>query len=1117
MPKRRVIPSTSSDDHLWYKDAIIYELHIRAFSDSDGDGVGDIRGLIEKLDYLHDLGITTIWLLPFYPSPLKDDGYDISDYTDILPVYGTMTEFKNLVEEAHDHGLRVITEMVINHTSDQHPWFQRARRASPTSRWRDFYVWSDNTDKYQDARIIFKDSEYSNWAWDNSAKAYYWHRFYSHQPDLNYDNHLVRRAVLRVVDFWLKLGVDGLRVDAVPYLYEREGTNCENLPETHAFLKELRQHIDEKFRNRMLLAEANQWPEDAAAYFGHGDESNMAFHFPLMPRMFMSIRMEDRFPIVDILQQTPPVPESCQWALFLRNHDELTLEMVTDEERDYMYRVYAADPTARLNLGIRRRLAPLLNNDRRKIELMKALLFSLPGTPVIYYGDEIGMGDNFYLGDRNGVRTPMQWSPDRNAGFSQANPQKLYLPPIIDPEYHYETINVETQQNNPDSFLWWLKRLIALRKRYKAFGRGSLEFLHPDNRRVLAFIRRYQDELLLIVANLSHMAQQVHLDLSDFKDKVPMELFGRTEFSPISGDRYSLTLAPYGFFWFSLEPEAVTTVRQQALPLEEAVVAPPTIWKEEYLTNPENWYVVEDLLTKSIVGRRWFRGKARPILSSEIEDVIPMHSGDLSAYLILLRIDYKEGESELYTATVAADSESRVEALLRQYPQALVAYLESYGGHDGTKRVLYDAMIDERFCSSLVEAVTKRRRTKGERGQIVSLRGRAFKDVGRVADAELRPVIIKSDQTNTSAIYGKRLILKLFRRIESGLNPEIEIGRFLTEKTGFQHTAPFVGALQYRRKGIRPMSLAILSGLVPNEGDAWQYTLDSLERFFKRALTHPTVQVPPVPYGSPTFLGGEAPQLAQETIGAYLSSAQLLAQRTAELHISLASVPDDPEFAPEPFSMTYQKSVYHSMRSLTGQNLDLLEQSLNGLPDETKEDARTVLNLQGDIIEQFEPLRSRKFNAARIRCHGDYHLGQVLYTGRDFAIIDFEGEPARPLSERRLKRSPLRDVAGMVRSFDYAAHSAAVLYSASKASQDDFLLLERWGRFWYTWVSAVFLSSYLETVKDAHLLPEDRDDVTVLLNACLLEKAVYEIGYELNNRPAWLRVPIRGILQLLEK
>src|SRR5712672_2556350 len=540
--------SQTSVDPLWYKDAVIYELHVKTFCDSDGDGMGDFRGLMEKLDYLQELGVTAIWLLPFYPSPMRDDGYDIADYFDVNPNFGTLDDFRAFLDAAHDRNLRVITELVINHTSDQNPWFQKSRRAvaryGPVAAsddrvsarasgvtdpgysdydlpYRDFYVWSETPEKYKDARIIFKDFETSNWAWDPLAKAYYWHRFYSHQPDLNFDNPAVHVAVKKVCDFWLWMGVDGLRLDAIPYLYEREDTNCENLPETHKYLRELRAHVDAKFPNRMLLSEANQWPEDAAAYFGNGDEAHMNFHFPLMPRMFMALQMEDRFPIIDIMEQTPVIPENCQWAMFLRNHDELTLEMVTDEERDYMYRVYATDRRMQVNLGIRRRLAPLLENDRRRIELMNALLLSLPGTPVLYYGDEIGMGDNIYLGDRNGVRTPMQWSPDRNAGFSRANPQKLYLPVIIDPEYHYEAINVEAQQNNPNSLLWWMKRLISFRKRSKVFGRGSLEFLPSENRKVLAFVRRYQDEAVFVVANLSRLAQYLDNDLSAFKGIEP--------------------------------------------------------------------------------------------------------------------------------------------------------------------------------------------------------------------------------------------------------------------------------------------------------------------------------------------------------------------------------------------------------------------------------------------------------------------------------------------------------------------------------------------------------------------------------------------------------------------
>ncbi len=557
--RARVRQSTGfGPDPLWYKDAIVYEVPVRAFQDSSGDGIGDFRGLTSRLDYLADLGVTAIWLLPFYPSPLRDDGYDIADYGSIHPDFGTMRDVRTFIREAHRRELRVITELVFNHTSDQHPWFKRARKAPPGSPERDWYVWSDTPERYRDARIIFKDFEPSNWSWDAVAGAYFWHRFYSHQPDLNFDQPRVREALLKATDFWLEAGVDGLRLDAIPYLYERDGTNCENLPETHAFLKTLRRHVDERFADRMLLAEANQWPEDSVAYFGDGDECHMAFHFPLMPRMFMALRMEDRFPILDILDQTPDLPESGQWALFLRNHDELTLEMVTDEERDYMYRVYAADPQARINLGIRRRLAPLLGNNRRRIELLNGLLFSLPGTPVIYYGDEIGMGDNVYVGDRNGVRTPMQWSSDRNAGFSSANRQRLYLPVVTDPEYHYEAVNVEAQQANPQSLLWWMKRVIALRKKHPAFGRGSLQFLHPDNRRILAFIREHEDETILVVANLSRYAQWTELPLGRYEGRIPVELFGSVEFPRIGREPYMVSLGPHSFLWFRLAADPAT-------------------------------------------------------------------------------------------------------------------------------------------------------------------------------------------------------------------------------------------------------------------------------------------------------------------------------------------------------------------------------------------------------------------------------------------------------------------------------------------------------------------------------------------------------------------------------
>ena len=1116
MKKRsRTKPSPFRDDPLWYKDAIVYELHIRAFSDSQGDGVGDFLGLTEKLDYLEDLGITALWLLPFYPSPLKDDGYDISDYTSIQPVYGNMHDFRIFMDEAHQRGLRVITELVVNHTSDQHPWFQRARRAAAGSRWRDFYAWSDTPEKYREARIIFKDTEYSNWTLDYVAKAYYWHRFYSHQPDLNYDNPAVRRAILRVIDFWLRLGVDGLRMDAVPYLYEREGTNCENLPETHAFLKELRKHIDGKFVNRMLLAEANQWPEDAAAYLGDGDEFHMAFHFPLMPRMFMAIRMEDRFPIIDILQQTLAIPENCQWAVFLRNHDELTLEMVTDEERDYMYRMYASDPAARLNLGIRRRLAPLLNNDRKKIELMNGLLFSLPGTPVIYYGDEIGMGDNFYLGDRNGVRTPMQWSPDRNAGFSNANSQKLYLPPIADPEYNYESINVENQQNNPDSLLWWMKRTIALRKRFKAFGRGSLEFLQPKNRKVLAFLRRYQDEVILVVANLSHAAQQTELDLAEFQGRVPVELFGRAEFAPITDGQYYFTLGPHAFYWFSLESERAETLRFRALSQEAVVTLPTLAETEKKLFVKENWFVLEAVLLDYIRGRRWFRGKARAPWALQMLDVIPIHSPEFAANLVLIRVEYTEGEPETYILPLTSAPAEQADQIMAEYPHAVVARLKAGKGDGDNESLLYDALVNKNFCRFLIGAIGRRSHLKGKAGEVLASRTRVFRDIRGPAEVSLEPVPVKVEQSNTSVIYGARLILKLLRRLEEGINPELEIGRFLTEKTAFPHISQVAGALEYHRKKGEIITLATLQSFVPNEGDAWQYTLDFLNRYFEYVLAHPTVQVPPIPEKHLLSLLKESPALAQETIGPYLVSAQLLGKRTAELHVALASAPDDPDFAPEPFSLVYQNSLCHAMRSFATQTLQLLRERLKELPEDLRENAQQVLDSDKSIMKRFELIRNRKISAARIRCHGDYHLGQVLHTGKDFVIIDFEGEPARSLSERRIKRSPLRDVAGMIRSFHYAAHSALLRQASLALRPEDLPALEHWAQFWYVWVSSSFLMSYLNGVEQTRLLPDDPEQLRILLDAYRLEKAIYEIGYELNNRPDWLKVSLQGILQLM--
>ncbi|MBD1938624.1 maltose alpha-D-glucosyltransferase [Microcoleus sp. FACHB-68] len=1104
--------SILKDDALWFKNAIIYEVPVRAFADSNGDGIGDFRGLTEKLDYLQDLGVTALWLLPFFPSPLKDDGYDIADYTSVNPIYGTLEDFKDFLEAAHQRGIRVIIELIVNHTSDQHPWFQRARRSPKGSPERDFYVWSETPEKYQEARIIFQDFETSNWAWDPLAKAYYWHRFYSHQPDLNYDNPAVRQAVIEVLDFWLAMGVDGLRMDAVPYLYEREGTNCENLPETHVFLKQLRTHVDEKFPNRMLLAEANQWPEDAAQYYGAGDECHMNFHFPLMPRLFMSLRMEDSFPISDILHQTPAIPDNCQWGLFLRNHDELTLEMVSDEDRDYMYRVYAQDPEMRVNLGIRRRLAPLLGNDRRQIELLNSLLLSLPGTPVLYYGDEIGMGDNVYVGDRNGVRTPMQWSADRNAGFSRANPHKLYLPVIVESEYHYEAINVEAQRANPNSLWYSMKRLMATRKRFQALGKGTFELLHPENRKVLAFTRTYNGEHILVVANLSRFVQTVELDLSAFKGMEPVEIFGRTHFPSIGESPYFLSVGPYTFYWFTLQMQL--SELQPAKPQAELPTLAVSGQWQNVFSQAQVKGTLESILANYLYNCRWFGGKARIVQSAHIGEVIPVSYKDLESQLVWLQVDYTQGDPQTYLLLLAYAEGEQAALIQAEMPQAVVARLQIQGKESAG--ILFDAVVDKHFLSFPLEAIAQNQVYKGKAGQLVATATDIFEQIKEGA-TNLEPTLIKGEQSNTSVIYGDRFILKLFRKLEEGINPDLEIGLFLGAKKRLQHFASIAGSLEYRRPKAEPMTVGILQEFILDTRSSWEYTLDSLRDYFDRVTVQQTeITEIPIPSGSLLDLQAlEIPELAGQTIGSYLASAQLLGQRTAELHIALASDADNPDFAPEAFSTFYQRSIYQSARNLTGQVLLLLKNRLKSLPDESQKLAHTVLERQEQLMGRYQLVLNQKITAKRTRCHGDYHLGQVLYTGKDFIIIDFEGEPARSLSERRMKRSALRDVAGMLQSFNYAASMGLRNEVESGMIREENLpMMEQWAEFWYTWVSAAFLNSYLTVAGADSFLPKTKAELQVLLDAYVLEKVIYELGYELNNRPNWVHIPLRRILQL---
>ena len=958
----------------------------------------------------------------------------------------------------------MITELVANHTSDQHPWFQRARRAPAGSNERDYYVWSDTPDRYAEARIIFKDFETSNWSLDPVANAYYWHRFYAHQPDLNFDNPSVRAEITAALDFWLDLGVDGVRLDAVPYLFEREGTSCENLPETHAYLKTLRAHIDAAYPGRMLLAEANQWPEDAVAYFGDGDECQMAFHFPLMPRLFMSLRMEDRFPIIDILAQTPAIPDGAQWAVFLRNHDELTLEMVTDEERDYMYRAYTTDPEARINLGIRHRLAPLLGNDRRRIELMNALLFALPGTPVLYYCDEIGMGDNIYLGDRNGVRTPMQWSADRNAGFSSASRQRLYLPVIAESEYHYETVNVEAQQANPHSLLAWTKRLIALRTRFGAFGRGALRFLHPENRAVLAFLREHEGETILVVANLSRFAQYVELDLREFAGAVPTELFGATPFPRIGELPYLLTLGPHGFLWFRIEAGAAGVHEGGAPPL---LTGADPFAPEGGLARALPWY---------LAGRRWFLGKGRRIRDLRIVHQIPLTDGPDAPRLCIVQVDFSDGEPDRYVLLLSHLRPDEVERALAV--DAVVARTADGGA-------VSEALSDPRTGDLLLEAISGGVTRDRGGSSLVATREAGLDRLRGTSPAGLEASLGRAEQSNSSVLFGERLILKVFRRVEDGPNPDLEIGRHLAGQR-FAATAPLAGALELAAGRAR-YTIAVLHGYVPNHGTAWD-----------RARTELA-----------TYTSSVATDAASDPGVASRAWAARLGTRVAELHASLATG-GGPAFAPERLTLADQRSVYQSTRTALTETCETLRRAVSRLAPDTAALADEVTGAEERLRALLEPLLARPLEGKRTRIHGDLHLGQILDTGDDAVLIDFEGEPSRTIGARRLKRSPLVDVAGMLRSFSYAASTAALDAPGDEPAAPDATVPRRWEAE----VSAAFLDAYVARAAADGLIPTDADERALLLRAFLLGRCLYEIRYELAARPEWAGVPLHGLLAL---
>jgi len=1086
----------SSERGDWYRDAIIYEAHVRAFRDDNADGIGDLMGLISKLDYLRDLGVTALWLLPFYPSPLRDDGYDIADYKSINPSYGTMRDFKRLLREAHRRDMRVITELVINHTSDQHPWFRRARNAGEGTVERDFYVWSDTPDLYPEARIIFQDTETSNWSWDPKAGAYYWHRFFSHQPDLNFENPAVHEAVFDVLDFWLGMGVDGLRLDAVPYLYEEEGTMCENLPKTHEFLKNLRARMDELHEGRLFIAEANQWPEDAAAYFGDGDECHMSFHFPLMPRLFMSLRMENRFPIIDILEQTPEIPESAAWAIFLRNHDELTLEMVTDEERDYMHQAYADDPRMRINGGIRRRLAPLLGNNRREIELLNGLLLSLPGIPVIYYGDEIGMGDNIYLGDRDGVRTPMQWSSDRNAGFSEANPQSLYFPVITDPQYHYESINVEVQRENPNSLWWWMKRALALRKSLPELSRGDFEIVPSDNPKVLTFLRRLDDRAVLAVANLSRHVQPVVLELEGFAGLQPIEVLGRAPFPPIGEGSYFLTVGAHDIYWLSLTPP------RELLPESRPRIVLRTgelesVWRARAQ--------LQRALVDDIARRRWFRSKARTVRESEIVDLVEMPAS--GARLAFLRLDYLDADSETYVMPLALAAGPDAERVMAERPDLVVAEVS---GADEVA-LLYDAMYLPALAHELLRLAAGRRKI---RGRHVSLLPVGLEGSGRLRRlvGEVQVRMADAEQTNTSVFLGDELMMKLFRKIEPGPNPEVELGRFLTERRGFSNTPRAAGLIMAEVRG-EQSAIVFLQDFVASQQNLFDHTFDGGVLALETILASP--MGPPPRVRHPLEVADSELDGAREVMGAYLSEAVLLGQRTGEMHLTLASDPVDPAFAPERLSTLRQRSTYQAIRSAVRTSMALLRRRRSHLRPEDAELIDAAVAAEEAILERLKEITSERIECDRIRIHGDYHLGQVLFTGNDFYIIDFEGEPQRPLSQRRLRRLGLRDVAGMIRSYHYAIVMALHQVAEAGVDAETYAVLVGWANAIHAWLSASFLRGYLETVTGSSIVPADPVHVRRLLDALIIEKAAYELEYEVNNRPDWIIIPIHGILSVL--
>jgi maltose alpha-D-glucosyltransferase / alpha-amylase len=1101
------MPRDFLEDPLWYKDAVIYELHVRSFFDANNDGYGDFAGLRQKLPYLERLGVNTLWLLPFLESPLRDDGYDTSDYYSVLPVHGSLDDFKAFLAEAHNRGMRVITELVLNHTSDQHPWFQEAR--DPSSPRHDWYVWSETADKYPGVRIIFTDTEVSNWSWDQKAQKYYWHRFFSHQPDLNYDNPDVREAMKEVMFFWLDMGVDGLRLDAVPYLFEREGTNCENLPETIDYIVELRAAIEERYGpGKVLLAEANQWPEDTIPYFADGKGVQMSFNFPIMPRIYMALRRENRRPLVEMLDLTSDIPEECQWTLFLRNHDELTLEMVTDEERDYMYNEYAADQRFRINVGIRRRLAPLLGGDRQQIELLNALLLSLPGSPVLYYGDEINMGDDPFLGDRNGVRTPMQWSPDKNGGFSRAQHHQLFMPAIHHGPYSYEFVNVEDAEAHPHSLLHFIRRMLAFRRQHgRAFGRGSMRVLPLENQAVLAFVREHEDEVVLVIANLSRFAQSAFIPpLEDLQGLVPVELFSQSAFPVIGENPYHLPMAPHGFYWFSLVPEEemVRERTSKMIPLAdmETTGELPVLSVPEGLMNlvvttmaaGREMEALEGLLPGYMMNQRWFGAKGEGVTSVSIADAVRIQASPDPIYLTLL--DVRLGDrTDRYLLPLATASGDEASSILDSRPSAAVAWLDTPDG----RALLFDATAKADFWVALYSWWQRG-------GKNRSLRGTYAGDLAsgllgsRAAEARL----LTGEQSNSAAILttdrGDSLFVKLYRRLEHGTNPEVELLGHLTQ-TGFRFVPRLLGTASIRRAS-EEFAMGVIQEALPVEGDGWDFATAKVDLFLDRvANTIPPHDDEPDLDGIVNEEDIHVPAWLDEMAPELLEMARTLGVRTAEMHIAFSEA-DEPAIAPVDGSSEDTHDLAQRVREEAAQTRAMLDEHASSLPGLPRDQDWDVANSALDNLSGVDAIRQK------IRIHGDYHLGQTLIADGEFYILDFEGEPARSLEERRRHDYALRDVAGMLRSLDYAAF--APLLEMEDPDED----LEEWAEALVRWLEAIFLDAYLRTAEDADfLLPTSAR--RPLLWTYLLDKALYEVRYELNHRPSWTRLPLRSLRRLL--